>query len=78
MNLADVINLSQGALVVRKVGSKTILFIQIPGMDKSQIVAAVLKPEDLRDVAAFVANPTTDGWNRLDITIATAADLTGT
>lgn len=78
MDLTDALTVSTGALVIRKVGNRAILFVQKPGMLKTQVLAAVIKVEDLPNLADFIINPPTGEWNRFDVVVATAADLTGT
>lgn len=78
MNLTNVLSLSQGAIVTRRVGAKVLLFIQAPGMAKAQIVAAALSQDDCDRLQAFIDNPPVGEWNRFECTIAQASDLTGT
>ena len=78
MNLTDILTVSTGALVIRKVGNRVILFVQKPGLLKTQVLAAVINIEDLANLANFITDPPTGEWNRFDATVATAADLTGT
>jgi hypothetical protein len=78
MQLTDALTVSTGALVIRKVGNRAVLFVQKPGLLKTQIVAAVISMDSLPALADFIINPPVGEWNRFDATVATAADLTGT
>ena len=78
MQLTEALTISTGAVVIRKVGNRAVLFVQKPGLAKAQVLAAVIKIEDLPALADFITNPPTGEWNRFDAVVATAADLTGT